>query len=234
MVNDWLFDHGWGNTHSDLRNIFLRENVSFEKGAIRIKTVHHADLVPGWMCEGDGIVELMKDYSSGVVISKKQFLYGEFECHVVLPKFRGSWSAFWLYPHFDDGLHNTTYDEIDWYEQFRKDNCLSKHKIQIGLYKRFQEINAHEKKKVWSLQRYTELGKELKILGVWNQYGVSCYINGRKKFEITDKNLISNRPMNIIAGNGVGDWKPRLKKNSRDNDLLFTHMSHNGINLLNH
>lgn len=234
LEENWLFDHGWGNSSDNIENVFLRSHVEFDGYHVKVKTTHSETPYDGWMCKDDGILHMPKNYASGILISKEQFLYGDFECRVILPNFRGSWSAFWLYPHFDDGMHDTLYNEIDWYEQFRKDNFLSRHWIQAGLYKKEKKVsfNVHKKRKVWSLLGYHFGKREISIRGVWSKKEVTCYVNDRKVFCVHDQNLVPFRPMNVIVGNGVGMWKPKLSKDESKNDMLITGLYYNGKSLL--
>jgi len=228
MTEKWYFDHGWGTTHPDIRNIYRRENVIFEPGRVTIKTHHHPEGVEGWTSHPDGIQYHARDYSSGLMISKRSFLYGTFEASLILPDFRGAWPAFWLYPQAEDGLHETDYDEIDWLEQFRKDNCISKSRVHIGIYKKSWQIpdKTHISRKILYFYR------RINVTGEWSPDKVEIFINGKSRMKITDSRKISHRPMNLFVNNAVGNWRPKLNPDEKKNDLIITKLTYNQNSLI--
>ncbi|HOV69501.1 MAG TPA: glycoside hydrolase family 16 protein, partial [Clostridia bacterium] len=132
-----------------------------------------------------------KSYTSGMVTSKKAYLYGRFSFQIKVSEGRGIFPAIWLLP-----AEDKTFPEIDIFEM-------------IGSYPQdfygvihYWESNSHKRKyfckKVEKKEQY-EVGLE------WAPDKLSWYIDGELVFS-TDKG-VPNEPMYLIINQAVGgDW----------------------------
>ena len=222
LSDNFTFDLGWGNTHEDWGGVLLPRNVIQYEDRIEILTKR--ELVTGWRCLGDDIIHLTKEFSTGHLISKDQWLYGQFECEVTIPLFRGNWPAFWLYPmQRDEALPAPVvgeYNEIDWFEKFIK-NWLAKYRIQG---------NIHKDGRMTPKTKYMcHPSARFNVKGKWKSDYVGMWLNGKKYYEVTGKENISQVPMNLLIGGGVGNWDPDL----RDEAIMTIHtLKVNGKDLI--
>ena len=192
---------GWGNTHEDWGAVLLPENVIQAKHGIEILTKR--EVINGWRYKDDKTIWMSKQFSTGHMVSKDQWIYGEFYADVTIPDFVGSWPAFWLYPMVDDGLHATNYDEVDFFEQFRK-NWISRYQIQG---------NVHKNGRMTPRTKWVCTNR-IRITGLWKENAILMYVNGKLFHSVYGYDNVSHRAMNVLIGMGVGNWKPKLTNKS--------------------
>jgi len=216
IADNFTFNLGWGNTHEDWKAVHVQKNVIQQHDGIYILT--ERELITGWRYKDDKTVNILQEYSTGLMVSKQQWLYGEFEAEMTLPDFVGSWPAFWLYPMFNDGLHATNYDEIDFMEQFRK-NWFSKYHIQGNVHKN----GTMTPRTKWVCSR------RMKLTGIWKDNAVLMYLNGKLFHSVYGKENVSQRAMNVIVGMGVGNWNVKLTDKST---MIIHTLKVNGVSLI--
>jgi len=129
------------------------------------------------------------EYTSGMIYSKQEFLYGYFEIRFRVSKGRGLWPAFWLY--------GSDSDEIDVFELFGDE--LDK----IGTNIHYQgECMCHGRD--IQLKNGKMLSRQFNVMAVeWKPGLVIWFLNGDTiRIQAHD----FTRPMHVIANTSV-DWK---------------------------
>jgi beta-glucanase (GH16 family) len=149
--------------------------------------------------EHDGYLDLMAahqqiggyPYTSGKVMSNKQFTYGHFEARVLIPYGQGYWPAFWLV-----AVSGKSSNELDIMESINTDHTdyMSDHYNLNG-----QFLHATSE---------TPITDGWHVLALdWQKDKLVWFIDGVAKFSITDPNKIPGTQMNIILNLAIGgDW----------------------------
>ena len=86
----------WGNTTRDNGSVHLPGCVTKSDEGIMLRMYHtettgrFRDPLNNWE-----YTYVSREYTSGMVLSEKEQLYGEFACRLICPSFLGAWWAFW-------------------------------------------------------------------------------------------------------------------------------------------
>lgn len=145
----WLPRYPWGNTNNGLEyNRF--ENLEVYNNVLNIvaKEESYAD----------------RNYTSGVIWSRKEFSFGKFEIRCKIPSGRGLWPAFWLWTQGD----NNTNDEIDVFEFWKND--FSK-----------MEMTVHfEGDMCSSIYSSSDFSQEFHTYTlIWDEYKIEWYVDNQ-------------------------------------------------------
>jgi len=198
LIKDiWNYSLPWSNyqgiSAAQERNVlFFPNNITF---------LNYKEVCEGWrMDENWQKVTSLADYSCGMIVSKEQIYYGTYTIKCQLPDFRGSFPAFWLFDCSKDGQKL----EVDIFEQFRKDNCLSKYKVTVT----YHDDKTVTSKAVWGTTN--EITAQL----VWLPDILIWLINGKKVKEVKKSEVVNfpDRPLHVIVNSGTGDWKVQDEK----------------------
>ena len=190
ILDDFRYSYPFGRTLMKAeQQYYSDENV------LKYKNLYHFDIKkehifakPQW-----NKPEMDFDYTSGMLLSKKKFLYGSFEAEIYIPSGYGLWSAFWL----QGGLKNPKrFGEIDIFEYYG-DDCKFTFNTHFGVdYEHNQSKGSHGIK-MPSLENS------------WHKYRLDWFKNKNLKFLIDDK-LVgirssdgTNLPMNLIINMAV-------------------------------
>ena len=191
----WRDSYPWGRnicTAGEYTYYTPGKNYKFEKGIFTMYT--RKEDVTARAVEYYGDNEMLCDsvrnlrtfhYTSGMIYSQQQFLYGYFEIRFKLSKGKGLWPAFWLY--------GPDTDEIDIFEMFG--NELNKIGTNIH-YK--NECMCHGKDIVLKKKIFSKTFNTIAL--EWKPGELIWYLNG--DIIRTEKHDF-NKPMNLIAGQGV-------------------------------
>lgn len=134
-------------------------------------------------------------YTTAMLYSRQEFLYGYFEMRFKVSKGKGLWPAFWLYGY--------DADEIDIFEMFGTHEGKLKTNIH---YKQPQQL--HEN--VFKAKNKDFFSMQFNVIAVeWAPGSITWFFNGDTvavvKHEFT-------RPMHVIAGMGVYDKVDKQSK----------------------
>lgn len=142
----------------------------------------------------DGVLSLVARYNgdgvfeSGMIRSKKTFMYGYFEARVFLPNAKGVWPAFWLNSDYDENGKLEWPPEIDVFEfalnvKDDKDNMLHSAVVEKGqpkepyFYYSSPDFNLKHKNLIAS----SALNTEWHVAGLlWDSDSVTMYWDGRR------------------------------------------------------
>lgn len=183
----WKYWYGWARTifsqkeqqyYTDGKNLELKDG-RLNIFAIREKTTAR---VVDWNPDNDTIKENGKfdglnkrsfNYTSGMIQTKRDYLYGYFEIKFKMQKAKGYWPAFWLYG-------GTPNEEIDWMElKTEKPNA-----IHVGRHSQKSEENRirnYIRKKLWGDWVYFKgnlTDGDNIISGEWTPTYLKYYLNG--------------------------------------------------------
>ncbi|MDA3780553.1 MAG: glycoside hydrolase family 16 protein [Bacteroidales bacterium] len=137
--------------------------------------------------------EMDFDYTSGMLWSNKQFLYGSFEAEIYIPEGYGLWSAFWL---FGRAKNPKRFGEIDIFEYYGKESKFT-YNTHFGVdYEHNQSKGAH--------------GIKIpKLENSWHKYRLDWFKNKKLRIYIDNK-LVGirssegiNLPMNLIINMAI-------------------------------
>lgn len=196
--NGW----GWSNYGNGGLAIYEERNVSMRNGEMFLTPRY--GYYTGWRWNDNyEKVYVPRDYSSGMVISERTFLYGRFTFEVTLPNFRGAWPAIWLYPEaigWDQ--------EIDIFEQFRKDGWWTRFRTQIGIYRlqpdrKTRLTRARQARSLWPMDR-----RRHRFELTWLPTSIAVRVDDKLRFYTVRPELMMPMPMNLVMNLAIGDWKP--------------------------
>lgn len=228
IEDNFDYDHGWGNTFTDWGCSLLKQNVTFENGKVVITPKREYNI--GWRYVDDVIEHFPKQYTSGCIITKEQFLFGEFEGTFTLPDFLGSFPGFWLYPQSNETYlpRPENYDEIDIFEQFRTDNFLTRFRVQSGILIKRPEDKEQRGygKRHWRLSTYYKKPVTFKL--IWKSDYIIIYIDNKLVRYIVDKDIICQNPMNIL----VTLYMYKKVNDSKLAPLILHSLKYNGTSLI--
>ena len=150
--------------------------------------------------------EWATDYANGMIVSKQQFLYGQFDLVCRLPYFKGSWPAFWF---IDVTGKMGVPPEYDVFEQFIKDGtCKTRRQIQTTYH---DGPTYTDDKQSFAVKKFTfpVSWSDVKISFIWTADSMTTIINGKTIMTVNKKDFLHfpNQPMNLILGSGVGNWE---------------------------
>jgi beta-glucanase (GH16 family) len=192
----------WSNYGNGGLAIYEERNVSMPNGELHLKPRYGYYNGWEWNHNYERVYKPM-DYASGMVISKRTFLYGHFTFDVTLPNFRGAWPAIWLYPETIGWAQ-----EIDIFEQFRKDSWWTRFRTQVGIY-RIQPDRIERLTYARQAYRFTPYDKRRHVFElIWKPESITVKIDGRVRFFVDDPRFAMPSPMNLIMNLAIGDWKP--------------------------
>jgi len=166
----------------------------------------------GWKWNKDWTKKIFetREYGFGHIITKEQYYHGTYKLLCKLPNFRGSWPAFWM---IDVTGELGIPPEIDIFEQFRKDSCLTRHKITATYHDGpTYENNHNECVAQRSCKKYDKHPCLIKF--EWLPACMIWTINGKHVMTIYAKcwDRFPTKPMNLLLGHGIGDWNPQDNK----------------------
>jgi len=91
--NKWLTYYGYfDRCHGEEPQVYLDENVIINNGVLHLLFKEK----PGWY-DTCGYTTQWRQYSSGMIYSKFEFLRGVFEAEIQIPEGTDYWPAFWLW-----------------------------------------------------------------------------------------------------------------------------------------
>jgi beta-glucanase (GH16 family) len=145
----------------------------------------------------------IRAYQAGWIVSKYKYGMGTYEMEGRLPNFLNSFPAWWLYD-----IGNPEVFEFDMMEQFRKDSKDSRYHLSTTYHWGSNYTTDHHQiqgtiRKCLPLDRTAHLFRL-----VWNEQGMTTFMDGKKILSITDLSILPTKPMNMIVNSGLGDWNP--------------------------
>lgn len=213
----WQYWYGWARSiYGNKEQQYYSEGKNHElsNGVLKItarkETVE--EKMVDWMADTDSIKGGNKffglnrqkfNYTSGMLHSKRNFLYGYFEIRFKAPKEKGLWPAFWLY----GGSPN---EEIDFYEGKTEKND----QIHLDTHcpNRCDDVKGFLKKKNWG--GWVKIDKDLSegfnvISGEWFPDKIKYYLNG-KCIGISKVNFSIQKSLviNLAIPSNDGPFKP--------------------------
>jgi beta-glucanase (GH16 family) len=210
--NLWDYEFPWGTTLSPYFCSSQKDLVAWNEG----ETLFNVGYDPinkftAWYRDANWkVVNTSTTYAGGMIVSKEQYGFGTYEMICKLPNFRGSWPAFWF---IDISGVMGIPPEIDAFEHFRKDSCLTRHHVTTTYHggpTYENDWSKHANK--YSLCPIDK--NDLKSVLVWNSDSFSVFINDKKTLTINRDSSkgFPYKAMNIIVGSGIGNWNPEVKK----------------------
>lgn len=145
-------------------------------------------------------------YANGMIVSKQQFLYGQFDLVCRLPYFLGFWPAFWF---IDVTGKMGIPPEYDVFEQFIKDGkCKTRREIQTT----YHDGPTYENDKQASAVKtftFPVSWFDVNMSFIWTKDSMTTLVNGKVLMTVNKKDFphFPNQPMNLILGTGVGSWQ---------------------------
>jgi len=139
-------------------------------------------------------------YSVGLIVSKKAFGYGYFECDATLPKGLGLWPAIWLSDHL------TWPPEIDILEAYSDDSGNYKDKLETNVH--YGVVNVNKDSAKASKHALPQIKDSHRYAVLWTNKKIDFYYDGFLVRRITSKKVLKwfNKPnvkMNWILNNAI-------------------------------
>lgn len=183
----WNTNYGWGNTipHNGELQFYTRtENIFFRNGLLYLTAVRKDTLALcyNWKKPQDslfhngnfiGMNQRIFPFTSGMIQSTRDFLYGYFEIFFTVKDEQGFWPAFWLYG-------GTPNEEIDWMElktEFPK-------KISVNLHHQnskdgYRKVGFRKRRFGGWVKMSGNFSKHFTMVsGYWSEKEISFFING--------------------------------------------------------
>lgn len=194
----WTFNSPQGQSPHPYFVIFREENVEWGDRLI----LHNCkELASGWVERNGKIETVLADYTAGRIISKEPMHFGTYEMSCWLPKFRGSWPAWWFYP---VDPPETLPVEPDMMEQFRKPGFWNRHKTTHTFHD--QDGAPMICKSHWQWKPVDKM--EMTFRWTWTPNYMIWWVNGNELMKISkaDVTKFPVKPMNMIVNSGMSDW----------------------------
>lgn len=215
----WNYEFTWGTTNSPFFASSQKDLVNWDDNNNQVffnVGYDSTNKFPAWYRDPNwNVVNTYTSYGYGLIITKEQYGFGTYDMVCKLPNFRGSWPAFW----FIDILDSKTQGgmgippEIDVFEHFRKDSCLTRHHVTTT----FHGGPTYENDWCKAKSRYSICpidNKDMTAKLVWTPDRFTVTINGRETLNIEKNNSrgFPYKSMNVIVNSGMGDWEPEVNK----------------------
>jgi beta-glucanase (GH16 family) len=215
--DDWGYEFDWGTTGPPWIASAQKDMVIWDNNGSVYFNVGYDPTVKfkAWYRDKNwNRVDTYTPYGNGFMITKNQYGFGTYEMVCKLPNFRGSWPAFWFIDVTDKNTQGGMGipPEIDVFEHFRKDNCLTRHHVTTTYHGGPTYENDWQKQGMkYSLCAIDK--KNITAVLFWTPEYFTVNINNKETLKI-EKNSSQGFPykaMNIIVNAGIGDWKPIVK-----------------------
>lgn len=197
------FDFGlpWCTANEGMACVLRPENVIVHEGKVQLRAIHHPLGICGVQYMDDGSVRTMAKYfSSGIIMSKQKYLYGEFHAKIHIPDYRGAWPSVWLYGESPD----QGYDELDLFEQFRKSRFFNKTDQQTSVIWKENGTKFHDARKSAISHKW------LDIFCSWDRSNLMITVDDQVVYDTDIRRYIPQQPMHFIISHYIGNWKPRI------------------------
>jgi len=195
--NIWRNDYPWGRTlicNNEVEYYSDGNNIEVGNGILKLiaKDESVYERAVPWMGDNEelfcdetskGLNKRWFDYTSGMIYSKQQFIYGKFEIRCKIPSIKKLWPAFWLYGgcsqeidvfEFMSDNDNPYYANRDIsFTYHRKFNCDDENKRQCGYAKKFSNG--------W----FTDMSKDYHTYSVeWDEHKLIWRIDGTEVWRV--------------------------------------------------
>jgi beta-glucanase (GH16 family) len=218
----WSYWYGWGRSiwgNKEQQYYTDGKNHEVSNGSLKLNArKENLDIkIVDWMNENDSIISEGKfyglnkrkfEYTAGMILSKKDYLYGYYEIKFKTPKETGYWPAFWLYG-------GTPNEEIDWMEL----KTEKKNAIHVGRHSQKYEENKIKvflKRKWWGDWVYFKgnLAEGYNVIaGEWTPNCLKYYLNGECiAYSKISMNIPKKLCANIAVPSDNGAFHPGPKK----------------------
>jgi len=217
----WTSECEWGNAHAGGFTVFTDDNVHWKEGKL-ILSIKKKSFEGWYMRTPEWIRTLVTgSYTGGRLISKMQFLYGTFIIKCILPDFRGSFPAWWLYDLIGG---SGVPPEIDIFEHFRKDRFLTRFKTTHTYHDTPDDAQQYSKMTCKAHWHWRPIdNREMTFMFNWLPDRMEWFCNDKLVLRILKKDVkrFPDRPMNLQINSGAGNWRVQDDKLS---PLIITEM----------
>jgi len=219
----FTYELPWGNTVENDYAVFKEDMVEWKEG----KVLFHASKKPvsGWKRDAAwNKVETHADFTFGLMVSREQYGYGTYQMRCFLPNFRGSWPSFWFIDVIDKSQGGMGIPpEIDVFEQFRRDNFLSRFRM-TGTY---HDGPTYSNERSRSIARVSLMPFDLyetRVKFIRTPEKMIWIINEQQFMKVERSEMVNypDKGMNIILGAGIGQWNPQVNKFAPFEVMEFT------------
>lgn len=211
----WDFELPWGN----VINPFTTKEIVISSDLVKFQP----DMIRFGVGQGEfkgykrgrrwDKIPTTSKWGIGHIIAKNEARthFGTYIFRFSLPNFRGSWPAIWLIdlvPETQGGMGLPP--EIDIFEHFRKDKCLSRFHITSTFHQGPTYESNTIRSKVWRNWLPVDL-KPIEVEFIWHPTVMSWKVNGKVIMELgSNTPNFPTKPMNLLMGAGLGlDWRPK-------------------------
>ena len=202
----WITQERWGQIHPN------KPWNWYDESCVSLNVSNELKLSIRWNPE-DFIINqklIRSDWGTGLVCCETNFSFGVFEIEAKLPKGRGLWPAFWLYPKdvwppeidvFEGYSGKKNYKTRCFLKPFNIENCTHS-KEGFSQHVRKPWLGVFNSNPAETFNKYSLL---------WNKDRLIIGINGKTVREITDTdtlNELANYEMRVIINNHIdGKYK---------------------------
>lgn len=220
LINKNLFDYQlpWGNADSGNHLwVCTPQNVFWDKDIVTFYV--KKERIPGWyMDKSWNQVNIVADYSASMILSKELYHFGFYVLRCYLPKYRGTWPAFWFIdttlPASQGGTGMGIPPEVDVFEYMRKKGFWRRWKTSHT----YHDISSEGKYSDMICKSHCQLfpvdSMLMEFTFDWQPGHMIWGVNGSDVLKITpgDVKKYPLQPMNIVLGHAVGPWDIRDDK----------------------
>jgi len=201
----WTSDMPYGNTSTDGIGVVHPYMTDWEVTNNKMLAIFSVkkELTQGWYMDKNWIKQTVdRHYQYGHVITDNTYYFGIYKIVCSLPNFKGAWPSVWFFSK-DKGPP----PEVDVFEHFRKDKCLTRHKITCtyhpGPTYENQQIVIKTRR---SLRKFDKHPLYLEFH--WHSDHMIWVVNNKRVLTVYRKDVAKfpYYPMNILMGTGIKDW----------------------------
>lgn len=196
---EWLTRERWGQVHPDKPwNWYDPDCVEVNNNTLSLGVKYHPKIFD------NNNNPITSKYGTGLVCCEKDFGFGTFQIEAKLPKGRGLWPAFWLYP------VNAYPPEIDIFEGYSgkrnyKTGCFLKpYKVESCTHSKLGLGQPTRRPWFWQLSNPSESFNTYMLL--WTPDRLTFWINDKEIRVITDKKVLSELSkykMRLVINNHI-------------------------------